>query len=252
METSYGSLANFYDQLTCDVDYVAWADYLNEHLKKEDIPGNIVLDLACGTGSLTFALADLGYEMIGVDLSPDMLSQAMEKSYDYTGKKPLFLCQSMEHLDLFGTIDACVSCLDSINYVVDEDILRRAMERVFLFLMDGGIFLFDVKTPKFFSSQDGQLSLDEKDDVYCVWKTEMTDHQMCTHYMDLFQKQGKYWLREEEVHHQRVYSFGCLEKMLLEVGFSQVERFGNLSFQSGTEEEERVFFLAKKGKTVVL
>ena len=114
---SYESLAACYDGLTYDVDYSAWADYVEKHFARRGLPGRTVLDLACGTGSLTWELARRGYEMIGVDRSPDMLARAAEKDGGGAAVRPLFLCQSMEKLDLYGTVDACVCCLDSVNYV---------------------------------------------------------------------------------------------------------------------------------------
>ena len=117
--SSYDFLAGCYDRFTYDVDYAAWAGYIEKHFRKRPLPGNTVLDLACGTGSLTRELALRGYEMIGVDRSPEMLAQAAEKNRGIAPVEPIFLCQSMERLDLYGTIDACVCCLDSVNYVID-------------------------------------------------------------------------------------------------------------------------------------
>ncbi len=144
---SYEFLAGCYDELTYDVGYSAWADYIEAHFRKRGLPGKTVLDLACGTGSLTRELAQRGYEMIGVDRSPEMLSEAAEKNRDAGEVPPIFLCQSMDKLDLYGTIDACVCCLDSVNYVTDPKQLRKAFQRVYLFLMPGGLFLFDINTP---------------------------------------------------------------------------------------------------------
>ena len=166
---AYENLAGCYDQFTRDVDYVRWADYLERHFARSALPIHTVLDLACGTGSLTLELARRGYEMIGVDLSPDMLAQAAEKNRDAEGIAPIFLCQSMDQLDLYGTIDACVCCLDSINYVTDPKKLRRAFQRVHLFLMPGGLFLFDINTPDKLRGLDGGMFIDETDDAYCVW-----------------------------------------------------------------------------------
>lgn len=243
--SSYGSLANCYDKLTTDVNYKEWANYLHNHLQKHPIPGKILLDLACGTGSLTFALADLGYEMIGADLSPDMLSQAMEKSYDYVGQRPIFLCQSMDELDLYGTIDGCVCCLDSINYIIEPETLKKAFEKVSLFLMPKGLFIFDIKTPYALQKQNGFLSLDETEDVYCVWRTE-TQGDIAQHFLDIFQKEGDLWSREEEHHHQRLYQPDMLVEFLEKAGFSNIRQLGNLSQDSPTPKEERIFFLAEK------
>ena len=106
--SSYEFLAGCYDRFTYDVDYAAWADYIEQHFRKRGLPGKTVLDLACGTGSLTRELALRGYEMIGVDLSAEMLAEAAEKNRNVGEISPMFLCQPMEKLDLYGTIDACV------------------------------------------------------------------------------------------------------------------------------------------------
>ena len=155
--SSYGFLAGCYDQFTTDVDYAAWGDYIQRHFQKNAFTGSIILDLACGTGSLTWELARRGYEMIGADRSPDMLAQAAAKDPEGCETAPIFLCQPMEQLDLYGTIDACVCCLDSVNYVTDPKKLQRAFERVHLFLMPGGLFLFDVNTPEKLQALDGQV-----------------------------------------------------------------------------------------------
>ena len=158
--SSYSFLAGCYDGLTYDVDYAAWADYIEAHFSKAPLPGRTVLDLACGTGSLTRELALRGYEMIGADQSPEMLAQAAEKNRGIPPVEPIFLCQPMERLDLYGTIDACVCCLDSVNYVTDPKKLARAFQRVHLFLMPGGLFLFDINTPEKLEGLDGQVFLD--------------------------------------------------------------------------------------------
>lgn len=135
---SYEFLAGCYDELTTDVGYTQWADYLERHFARSPIRIHTVLDLACGTGNLTKVLAERGYEMIGVDLSEEMLAQANEKCREMEGERPIFLHQSMDKLDLYGTIDACVCCLDSVNYVTRPTLLKKAFERVHLFLMPGG------------------------------------------------------------------------------------------------------------------
>lgn len=240
-DSSYSSLANHYDKLTTDVLYPQWADYIKTQFDNHELPGNIVLDLACGTGSLTFELANKGYEMIGVDQSAFMLSEAMDKLWDFQGEKPIFLCQAMEKLDLYGTVDACVCCLDSVNYVVEPDTLQKAFARVFLFLAPNGMFLFDIKSPSCFLAQNGQMSVDETEDLYCVWRSEVIE-PFCYHYMDLFQRDGKQWKREEEIHKQRLYSIENTIAMLEAVGFQNIEVLGHLSQSPPSPTEERIFF----------
>ena len=248
MSGSYGPLAGCYDELTYDVDYPRWADYIEKHFARRHIPGRTVLDLACGTGSLTRELALRGYEMIGVDQSPEMLAQAAEKNRGVSPVEPIFLCQSMEKLDLYGTIDACVCCLDSVNYVTDPKKLERAFGRVRLFLMPGGLFLFDVNTPEKLEGLDGQVFLDETEDTYCVWRAEWSRRsQICSYFMDLFRREETgLWRREEELHRERAYSVSELTAMLERAGFSDIRTYAAFKFHSPAPGAQRIFFTARK------
>ena len=247
--SSYEFLAGCYDAFTYDVDYAAWADYIEKHFKRRGLPGKTVLDLACGTGSLTRELALRGYEMIGVDLSPEMLSEAAEKNRDVGEVPPMFLCQPMEKLDLYGTIDACVCCLDSVNYVTDPKKLQKAFERVHLFLMPGGLFLFDVNTPEKLEGLDGQVFLDETEDAYCVWRAEYSRRsRICYYFMDIFQldPESGQWERGEELHRERAYTIPELTGYLERAGFRDIQVFGDLKLRRPKPGEGRVFFVARK------
>ena len=231
--SSYRVLASCYDRFTYDVDYPAWASYIQAHFAKAPLPGSTVLDLACGTGSLTRELARRGYEMIGVDQSPEMLAEAAEKNRGAAPIEPIFLCQSMEKLDLYGTVDACVCCLDSVNYVTDPKKLQRAFGRVHLFLTPGGLFLF----------------LDETEDAYCVWRAEFSRRsRVCSYFMDLFQLDPStgQWDRGEELHRERAYTVEELTAMLEQAGFSQVRTYGELKLRPPRPGEQRIFFTARK------
>lgn len=246
--SSYETLAFRYDNLTSDVDYEAWADYLEKQFKRCPIPVKTVLDLACGTGTLTCLLAERGYEMIGADQSPDMLAVAAEKGREVRGTAPIFLQQSMQRLDLFGTIDACICCLDSVNYVLRPADLRRAFQRVHLFLMPGGLFLFDINTPKKLRGLDGGTFLDETEDTYCVWRADWSERRkVCSFGFDLFFREAQgLWRRESEVHEERAYEPEELEVWLREAGFSTVRRYGELKCRAPGPEESRIFFAARK------
>ena len=112
---------------------------------------------------------------------------------------PVFLNQPAESLDLFGTIDACVSSLDSLNYVIEETVLREAFRRIHTFLMPGGHFLFDVLAADHLRQMDGQMYVDENDDVFCLWRTEYHPENNTVSYgMDLFERDGDCWYREQE------------------------------------------------------
>ena len=245
---SYEFLAGCYDELTTDVGYRSWAGYLEKHFARAGIPVRTVLDLACGTGSLTWELARRGYEMIGVDRSEEMLAQANEKGEDFTGERPIFLHQSMDKLDLYGTIDACVCCLDSVNYVTRPAQLERAFARVHLFLMPGGIFVFDINTPEKLRALDGQVFLDETEDAYCVWRAEYSKRRrVCTYAMDLFRlTPAGLWERGEELHEEYAYEPDELEEMLRRAGFHHIRRYGDRKLRAPRPGEERIFFRARK------
>ncbi|MBM6870600.1 class I SAM-dependent DNA methyltransferase [Pseudoflavonifractor phocaeensis] len=248
---SYEFLAGCYDALTTDVRYPLWADYLEKHFAKSRLPIHTVLDLACGTGSLTVELARRGYEMIGADRSEEMLAQAQEKTAELGEAlpiRPIFLHQSMEKLDLYGTIDACVCCLDSVNYVTRPDLLAKAFQRVHLFLMPGGLFIFDINTPEKLKGLDGQVFLDETEDAYCVWRAEYAPRRrICTYAMDVFRHvRGDLWERGTELHEEYAYEPDQLEEMLRQAGFGQIKRYGERKMRAPKAGEERIFFVARK------
>ena len=242
---AYENLAGCYDQFTRDVDYVRWADYLERHFARSALPIHTVLDLACGTGSLTLELARRGYEMIGVDQSEEMLAQAAEKCRQASEIPPLFLHQSMDKLDLYGTIDACVCCLDSVNYVTSPQKLERAFQRVHTFLMPGGLFVFDVNTPDKLRALDGQVFLDESADAYCVWRADYSARRrVCTYGMDLFtlEPDGR-WSRADE---EYAYEPDELEALLIRAGFSRIKQYGERKLRAPKAGEGRIFFAARK------
>ena len=145
-----------------------------------------------------------------------MLAQANEKGAGLdVAERPIFLHQSMDRLDLYGTIDACVCCLDSVNYVTRPAVLEKAFQRVHLFLMPGGVLIFDVNTPEKLRGLDGQVFLDETEDTYCVWRAEYAKRRrICTYAMDIFrQTEGGLWERGEELHEEYAYELDELEGM---------------------------------------
>ena len=245
--SAYETLAPVYDRLTADVDYAAWADYVERHFRRQKRPVRTVLDLACGTGTMSCILAGRGYELIGADASSDMLAVAEEKARTAAGVRPVFLCQSMERLDLYGTVDACICLLDSVNYVTEPARLAKAFRRVWLFLEPGGLFLFDVDTPEKLRSLDGQVFLDEDDDVFCLWRGAWSEkRRCCTLGMDLFLRQGETWRRTQEEHRERAYEPEKLETMLTEAGFVRIRRYGERKMRAPGPGEQRIFFTAQK------
>lgn len=245
----YSFLAASYDALTYDVPYAQWADYLQKHLRRYAPCAGTIVDLACGTGSLTRELALRGYEMIGVDRSQEMLAQAADKCADLQENPPLFLCQAMQSLNLYGSVDACVCCLDSINYLTSAKALEKTFQRVHLFLNPNGVFIFDVHAPEYLASLDKQIFIDEQEDLYCIWSADFSkSRQICTYYMDVFRREGEtqLWQRGEEVHRERAYSVGELTESLQKVGFHKIQIFGDRRMRAPTPKDKRLFFVARK------
>ena len=240
--TAYDALASRYDALTGDVQYEKRADFIEKLFHRSRIPVHTVLDLACGTGTMTWILTARGYELIAVDNSEDMLAAAMSKSGAVDGIAPIFLQQSMPKLDLYGTVDAAVCCLDSLNYLTDPEDVRRTFRRLHLFVAPGGMLVFDVNTVAKLQALDGQVFLDETDDTYCVWRTEYS-RGLCTYYMDLFRRRSDgTWRRSAELHRQRAYSAEELTAWLTEAGFGDIRVYGDGKLRRPKEDEQRIYF----------
>lgn len=243
---SYRFLSSYYDRFTDDVGYAKWADYFEAVFARCGFRPELVLDLACGTGSLSGELARRGYEMIGVDASTEMLMQAMNNTMD-CDPRPVFLHQRMEELDLYGTVQAVLCCLDSVNYVTDPKVLHEALRRAALFLEPDGVFVFDVNTKKKFDAMNGQCYVREDEDVYCVWQVDF-DGVQCVYDFDIFARVGERnrWERLEESHVERYYDPDQLCAMLDDCGFDRVELHPELSFEPCTGDEDRIFIIARK------
>ncbi len=239
----YENLALSYDCLTGDVEYQKRAEFLKKLMRKSKIPVHTVLDLACGTGTMTCLLAESGYEMIGVDLSEDMLAEAAGKPVSEGKVQPIYLQQSMEELDLYGTVDAAVCCLDSLNYLTDVRALRRTLQRLHLFVAPGGVFIFDINTPEKLRNLDGQVFLDEQEDVYCVWRAEFDKRsRICTYGMDIFQREGSMWHRSLEEHYERAWEVEELKSYLTAAGFGQIRTWGDCVMRAPKEDAQRIYF----------
>lgn len=238
----YEALAGSYDALTTDVDYEKRGDFLEKLLRRSAIPVRLVLDLACGTGTMTWLLTQRGYEVIGVDGSEEMLAAAMSKSGQVAGVPPVFLHQSMPRLDLYGTVDAAVCCLDSLNYLTDPKDVQRTLQRLHLFVAPGGMLVFDVNTVAKLSALDGQVFLDETEDTLCLWRTEYS-RSLCSYYMDLFfHREDGAWDRQTELHRQRAYTVAQLTDWLTEAGFGDIRVYGDMRLRRPRDDEQRIYF----------
>lgn len=234
----YGALAGFYDRLTSDVDYKAFADRYEAAFRKDGGTFQLLLDLCCGTGSMSLELSKRGYEMISVDASEEMLMEAREKC-GALPVPPLFLLQDAAELDLFGTVDACVCTLEGINYLSPEQ-LRKLAARLRLFIRPGGLFLFDVRSPDFLESLDGETFVDEDERMFCLWRADFDRSMNALIYgMDLFsRKNSGLWQRKREEHVEYAHPEAALSEVLSAEGFVDF---------SVKEEDERLHVQCRRG-----
>ena len=220
MMDAYQSLSGFYDSLTTDIPYEAFADYYESVFQQHPGEFRMLLDLCCGTGTLTRILALRGYEMIAADASEEMLMQAREKCADLP-LPPLFLCQEAAELDLYGTVDAAVCSLDGMNYLSPEE-LPEVFHRLHLFIRPGGMLIFDIRSPESFAALDGGIWVDETEEVFCLWRSEFDPEERIMYYdMDLFSPEGDLWKREQEEHIEYAHDPEFLKQELRKAGFSE-------------------------------
>ena len=244
---AYHALAASYDRLTNDVDYEATVEFYMEILRREGLVPRTCVDLACGTGSVTKILAEKGYDVIGVDMSEEMLTEAFQKVQDMENP-PRFICQPLQELYLPRGVDMAVCALDSLDYITNPDDCAEAIRRTYKALNPGGIFIFDVNTPEKLRDMDGQVFLDEDDDVYCVWRGEFDEQiNICTYAMDLFQREGNVWQRSYEEHCEYAYSEPQLRAYLKAAGFTHIEVYADRKFEAPGAGEQRIYFKARKG-----
>lgn len=254
--TGYGDFAFYYDLLTENVDYEKRSEYIRDLLVAGGVDKGILLDLACGTGTLTLLLAQMGYDMIGVDASEEMLSVAQEKKTQKgMGNEAIFLCQKMEELDLFGTVNGAVCTLDSINHVTDEDKVKEIFRRVSLFMEDKGIFIFDVNTPyKHRKILGDNAFVYDMEDVYCVWQNSSDENMLTTVSLDIFEKaedeDGEdVFVRYTEEFTEKGYELSDIERWVSEYKFELIGLYEEMTQQSVKPDTQRAVFVFKKHGT---
>ncbi len=253
MQDIYTLLAPFYDALNGEVDYAAWADFVEDTFRRERAEGvREVLDLACGTGSMTLELARRGYDMVALDSSPEMLAVARDRAEESgLDREILYLCQDMCDFELYGTVDAVVSCLDSVNHITDTGELRRMLALVHNYLVPNGLFLFDVNTPYKFSEIYGQRDyVLEADGVLCAWQNDFRKRSgLCDFYITLFSEEadGRY-LRRDAHRRERAYSLKALGRLLKESGFELLSVVGDFEGSEINDRTERYYIAAQAVK----
>lgn len=229
----YAALAPVYDRLNDDVDYSAWADYIvrtmDTSFRGAGKP-SIVLELGCGTGSMTRELCRRGYDMIALDLSEDMLSVAEARLRADGCGNVLWLHESMTDFELYGTVDAIVCCLDGINHLTGRGELADCFFLAARYLNPGGLFLFDVNTPYKFRTQYGDNDyLLEKDGAVCCWSNRLNRAgNLCDFILTVFEEQpGGLYKRTDGLTRERCYGMRALRNAAENAGLEWVSCHGD-------------------------
>lgn len=254
MAEAYGSFSEVYDTFMDNVPYREWAGYIEEKLRQQGIEEGLVLDLGCGTGSMTEELAGAGYDMIGVDSSPEMLEQAFEKK-EKSGRDILYLLQDMREFELYGTVRAVVSACDCLNYITDPEELLEVFRLVNNYLDPGGIFIFDLNTEYKYEKILGDTTIaEDREDASFIWDNYYHPEEKINEYdLALFipeEKDGEILYRKyEETHYQKAYSLERVKELLLEAGMEYVAAYDAFTREPVRKDSERIYILAReKGK----
>lgn len=255
---NYGAISTIYDNINAHIDYSAWADFFekcfDEFLKERP---ELVLDLACGTGSMTFELAKRGYDMIGVDGSSDMLNVAYDRKYDLDlPRDVLFLLQDMREFELYGTVGAITCCLDSVNYLTGDGELDKCFALAHNYLDPNGLFLFDINTPhKFENVYASNTYVYEEDDCgsdsFCVWQNYYdAESRICDFTLTVFEREegSEAYSRRDEIQSERCYSRNEIEKSLKDNGFELIGFYSDFNFTPANDTDERWYVVARAKK----
>ena len=246
----YDLIAPIYDAVNEEIDYTAWAEFIDEACVREcrEKP-SLVLDLGCGTGSMTLELARRGYDMTGVDISPEMLDIARERAErcGFAGDI-LWLCQDMREFELYGTVDVTVSCLDCLNHLTSLNDLKKCLSLVHNYLIPDGIFIFDVNGKgKFENIYADNSYVMETDNAMCVWQNHYNPKShMCDFYITLFSEgeDGRYE-RYDEAERERMYTLKTLKRALADTGFEFIGAYSDFAFTEATDNDERIYVIAR-------
>ncbi len=245
---SYDCFSAYYDLLTDNVEYEKRADCLCKLIASSGVEKGILLDLACGTGSLSVEFAKRGFEVIGVDISAQMLTVAREKAYEQ-GTDILLLCQPMQELDLYGTVDAAVCALDSINHLESAEDVKETFRKVSLFMNPGGVFVFDVNTIYKHARVLGDNAfVFDCEDVFCAWQNSFDPADNSVQIdLDFFEDDGSgAYIRTSESFVEIAFELDEISNWLCQAGFEVLGVYDDLSTLPVNETSERAVFLARK------
>lgn len=246
--SGYRSFSYFYDMLTGNISYKQRAEYFDMLVKRHGGKKNLLLDLACGTGSLSEEMSKLGYDVIGVDGSDEMLNFAIEKKLE-SGLNIQYLCQDMTKLDMFGTIDVTICALDSLNHLPNLEAVERTIQRVSLFCEPSGLFLFDVNTPyKHKQILGNNTFVYDLDEVYCVWQNTYSEQDNRVEMsLDFFERQedGSYQ-RYEDSFSEIAFEESVLDGILIRNGFEIAAKYDYDTVLPPRADSEKLVYAARK------
>ena len=245
---AYYDFAEVYDMFMDNIDYDAWGKYLTGMLRRFGVSDGIVAELGCGTGQITERLAGAGYDMIGIDVSGDMLDIAMEKKFR-SGHDILYLQQDMRAFELYGTVRAVVSCCDSLNYILEEKELLQVFRLVNNYLDPGGVFLFDMSTEKKYEQIGDSVIAENRDEGSLIWENHYDPEKKLNEYLlTLFLPEGdsEMYRKCEELHCQRAYPPLRVQALLEKAGLQNRGCFDFLTDRPFGGEADRVLFAAVK------
>lgn len=243
----YSNFAFYYDRLMKDVDYSKWADYIEQLFKRNNSEPSMVLDLGCGTGSFCTEMAGRGYEMIGIDLSPEMLScakaKALEKNLDI-----LYLNQDIANFELYGTVDAIVCLMDSLNYITYKKDVRKVLRLANNYLNPGGLFIFDLNSRhKFEQILGNNVFFNNDRDISYIWQNSYDKAKsICRFDLTFFIASGDVYRRFDEEHYERAYDVDEMGKIIISAGLELCSVYREFDFKPPVKSTERIFFTCRK------
>ena len=247
----YDLIAPFYDEVNKEISYADWADFIEKVISLEyrHRRPELLLDLGCGTGKMTLELARRGYDMTGVDVSPEMLdlARASAEREGFDGKI-LWLCQDMTELELYGTVDVTVSCLDCINHLVTKASLEKCLSLVHNYLIPNGLFIFDINgRGKFENVYSDNSYVMEEDGKVCIWQNYYDKrNSLCDFYITVFEEgaDGRYE-RYDDVQRERMYTLRSIKSSLNKTGFEFIGAYSDYDFKEATDADGRIYIAAR-------
>lgn len=249
MSTGYETFSQYYDSLTENVDYKSRSQYFHKLIQKhKKSSGEVLLDLACGTGSMSEEMCRLSYDVIGADYSCGMLSRAMDKKLE-SGLPVQYICQDMRALELYGAADAVICTLDSMNHLSSFEDVKTVFRKVYDNMETGGVFIFDMNTPyKHREILGDNVYIYDTDDVYCVWENsfEAIDNTVNIR-LDFFElgEDGKYSRSCEEIT-EHAYEPELIWKELEKTGFEVIGCYHADTEEKLHDKSERMVFVVRK------